>query len=159
MVESRDFTMVGLTPTGTYQFTIPINDNFVSTGDLTGTLAIIPQDGSLVTNSATLTIRDNDKSDAKKCDGVARDARIGGRMLACLGELGIRVDLVSHGPGDVGLSCALAESKLQPAMEALHAAFFPGERAQSARGASGAGGAGGARTSRRVGRPTEGSRP
>jgi hypothetical protein len=57
---------------------------------------------------------------------VAQDARIGGRMLACLGELGIRVDLVSHGPGDVGLSCALAEAELQPAMEALHATFFPG---------------------------------
>jgi aspartate kinase len=59
-------------------------------------------------------------------DGVAQDARIGGRMLACLGELGIRVDLVSHGPGDVGLSCALAETELLPAMEALHATFFPG---------------------------------
>lgn len=116
-------------------------------------------------------------------DGVAGDARIGGRMLQCLGGLGVQVDLVSHGPGDVGLSCALAESQLQPAMEALHAAFFPGERARGARGAggtgdasgassaggargaSGAGGAGGsrggrgARTSRRAGRPAEGSRP
>jgi aspartokinase len=57
-------------------------------------------------------------------DGLAGDARIGGRLLSCLGELGIDVALVSHGPGDVGLSCVVAESDLQRALTALHAAFF-----------------------------------
>lgn len=59
-------------------------------------------------------------------DGLAGDARIGGRLLSCLGELGIDVALVSHGPGDVGLSCVVAESELQRALTALHAAFFGG---------------------------------
>ncbi|MHC5211860.1 MAG: aspartate kinase [Planctomycetota bacterium] len=66
-------------------------------------------------------------------DGVAGDAKIGGRMLSCLGDLGIQVDLVSHGPGDVGLSCALSESQLQPAMEALHATFFAGRASRPSR--------------------------
>jgi aspartate kinase len=103
-------------------------------------------------------------------DGVARDARIGGRMLACLGELGIRVDLVSHGPGDVGLSCALAESELQPAMEALHAAFFPASASESATATATAAAAAaaavapappgsGGRAPRRAARPAEESRP
>ena len=59
-------------------------------------------------------------------DGLAGDARIGGRLLSCLGELGIDVALVSHGPGDVGLSCVVAETDLQRALTALHAAFFGG---------------------------------
>jgi aspartate kinase len=59
-------------------------------------------------------------------DGLAGDARIGGRLLSCLGELGIDVALVSHGPGDVGLSCVVAEGELQRALTALHAAFFGG---------------------------------
>lgn len=67
LVEGRDLSLVGLAPAGTYVFTIPINDNFVDTGDVSGTLAIVPQDGSLVSNSATLTIRDNDGSDTKTC--------------------------------------------------------------------------------------------
>ncbi|MBA3698212.1 MAG: hypothetical protein H0W78_05115 [Planctomycetes bacterium] len=67
IIEGRDVSLVGLAPAGTYVFTIPINDNFVDTGDVTGTLAIVPQDGSLVANSATLTITDNDASDTKAC--------------------------------------------------------------------------------------------
>lgn len=71
MVESRDLTLVGTagTPPGgaTYTFNIPIGDNFVETGDLSATLVIVPQDGSLVTNSASITIRDNDKEDQKTC--------------------------------------------------------------------------------------------
>lgn len=67
IIEGRDVTLVGLASTGTFVFAIPISENFVDTGDLTGTLAIVPQDGSLITNSATLTIRDNDKSDTKTC--------------------------------------------------------------------------------------------
>ena len=59
-------------------------------------------------------------------DGLAGDARIGGRLLSCLGDLGIDVALVSHGPGDVGLSCVVAEADLQRALTALHATFFGG---------------------------------
>ena len=65
--QGRDVTLVGLAAVGTFVFDIPISDNFVDTGDLTGTLAIVPQDGARVTYSATLTIRDNDQSDAKSC--------------------------------------------------------------------------------------------
>lgn len=67
LVEGRDVSLVGLAPAGTYVFTIPISDNFIDTGDVTGTLAIVPQDGSLVTNSARLTINDNDGDDSKTC--------------------------------------------------------------------------------------------
>jgi autotransporter-associated beta strand protein len=67
LIEGRDVSVVGLASTGTFVFTVPIVDNFVDTGDVTGSLAIVPQDGSLVTNSATLTVRDNDTSDTKTC--------------------------------------------------------------------------------------------
>jgi autotransporter-associated beta strand protein len=48
-------------------YTLPIVDNKIQSGDLTTNLVIVPQDGSLVTNSATLTIIDNDHTDKKKC--------------------------------------------------------------------------------------------
>ncbi len=72
VVEGADLRLRGTLgvvggPATTVTFTIPILDNFVDTGDQTTTLAIVPQDGSLITNSATLTILDNDKTDQKKC--------------------------------------------------------------------------------------------
>ncbi|MGQ0552954.1 MAG: aspartate kinase [Planctomycetota bacterium] len=74
-------------------------------------------------------------------DGVTGDPAILGRVLGCLGRLGVESRLLSHGPGDVGLSCALAEGDLARALTALHAEFFgepvparPAARASRERG-------------------------
>ena len=48
-------------------FTVPIVQNRIQSGDQTTNLVIVPQDGSLVTNSAILTIIDDDFSEGKKC--------------------------------------------------------------------------------------------
>ena len=58
-------------------------------------------------------------------DGVADDTSIAARMLTVLAELGVRVELISHGPGDVGLSCVVPGAQLDHALAELHAAFFP----------------------------------
>jgi len=58
-------------------------------------------------------------------DRVAADPSLAGRLMARLGQLGIDVHLVCHGPGDVGLSCALPEGDLRRALLALHEEFFP----------------------------------
>ncbi len=68
-------------------------------------------------------------------DGLAGDSEIAGRMLAGLGRLGTTVELVSHGPADVGLSCAVPEAALRTALVALHAAFFEAPAAVGGRGA------------------------
>ncbi len=60
-------------------------------------------------------------------DGVAGDAAQAARMLGCLDALGVRVELISHGPGDVGLSCAVPLSDLERALVALHETFFGGD--------------------------------
>ena len=57
-------------------------------------------------------------------DGVAKDASIAARALSCLAELGFAVDLISHGPGDVGMSCVVPSEDLPRALAALHRAFF-----------------------------------
>ena len=57
-------------------------------------------------------------------DGVAADAAIAARALSCLAGLGVTVGLISHGPGDVGLSCVVPASELPAALAALHHAFF-----------------------------------
>jgi aspartate kinase len=69
-------------------------------------------------------------------DGLAGDPRIGGRLLACLAERELSVELISHGPGDVGLACALPESGLSPAMESLHEVFFGEAEASASAGRS-----------------------
>ena len=48
-------------------YTVPIVQNRIQSGDQTTNLVIVPQDGSLVTNSAILTIIDDDFSEGKKC--------------------------------------------------------------------------------------------
>ncbi|MCB9897690.1 MAG: aspartate kinase [Planctomycetes bacterium] len=58
-------------------------------------------------------------------DGVASDPSLLARVLACLAGQGRPVELVSHGPGDVGLSCVVPEDVRRPALVALHDAFFP----------------------------------
>ena len=58
-------------------------------------------------------------------DRMAADPSLAGRLMARLGQLGIDVHLVCHGPGDVGLSCALPEGDLRRALLALHEEFFP----------------------------------
>jgi hypothetical protein len=45
-------------------------------------------------------------------------------MLSCLEHLGEPVELISHGPGDVGLSCAVPEAGKQQILSLLHAEFF-----------------------------------
>ncbi|MDG2150265.1 MAG: aspartate kinase [Planctomycetota bacterium] len=57
-------------------------------------------------------------------DGVASDPTVAARMLSCLEHLGEPVELISHGPGDVGLSCAVPESGKQRILSLLHAEFF-----------------------------------
>lgn len=57
-------------------------------------------------------------------DGVAADASVAARMLACLAGRGLHVELISHGPGDVGLSCVVPADDLRAALAALHATFF-----------------------------------
>ncbi len=64
-------------------------------------------------------------------DGVAADPSIAARLLSCLADLGIAADLVCHGPGDVGLSCAVPEADLQRALAALHDEFFGAARGTS----------------------------
>lgn len=56
---------------------------------------------------------------------VAADPTLAGRLLGRLGALGLDVHLVCHGPGDVGLSCAVPEADLRRALLALHEEFFP----------------------------------
>jgi aspartokinase/homoserine dehydrogenase 1 len=58
-------------------------------------------------------------------DGVAADPGLVARMLGCLQHLGKVVELISHGPGDVGLSCVVPESALDQVLCALHTEFFP----------------------------------
>jgi aspartokinase len=58
-------------------------------------------------------------------DGVAADPGLVARMLGCLQRLGKVVELISHGPGDVGLSCVVPEIVLDQVLCALHAEFFP----------------------------------
>jgi len=65
-------------------------------------------------------------------DRVAADASLAGRLLGRLGQLGLDVHLVCHGPGDVGLSCAVPEEDLRRALLALHEEFFPVSRARPA---------------------------
>ena len=57
-------------------------------------------------------------------DGVASDPTVAARMLACLEQLGEPIQLISHGPGDVGLSCAVPAALERLALEMLHAEFF-----------------------------------
>ncbi len=57
-------------------------------------------------------------------DGVASDPTVAARMLACLEQLGEPIELISHGPGDVGLSCAVPAALDRQALEMLHAEFF-----------------------------------
>ena len=62
------FLLSGVAGAGnTVIFSVPIVENRIQSGDQTTNLVIVPQDGSLVTNSAILTIVDNDFSDEKKC--------------------------------------------------------------------------------------------
>jgi hypothetical protein len=68
--EGVDVRLVGASTSAaglTVTYTIPIIDNFLDSGDQTTTLALVPTDGSKITNSATLTIVDNDKEDTKAC--------------------------------------------------------------------------------------------
>jgi aspartokinase/homoserine dehydrogenase 1 len=65
-------------------------------------------------------------------DRVAADASLAGRLLGRLGQLGLDVHLVCHGPGDVGLSCAVPEEDLRRALLALHEEFFPAPRVRPA---------------------------
>ncbi len=67
-------------------------------------------------------------------EGVASDAGVAARMLGRLQELGEPLELISHGPGDVGLSCAVPERRAQQALVLLHEEFFGSTRA--GRGAS-----------------------
>ena len=53
--------------TGHQLSSVPIVQNRIQSGDQTTNLVIVPQDGSLVTNSAILTIIDDDFSEGKKC--------------------------------------------------------------------------------------------
>jgi aspartate kinase len=58
-------------------------------------------------------------------DGLSSEPEVGARLLGCLAAEGVKVHLISHGPADVGLSCAVPEVDLQRALGALHSAFFP----------------------------------
>lgn len=69
-------------------------------------------------------------------DGVASDPTVAARMLTCLQQLGEPVELISHGPGDVGLSCAVLETEEQRALVLLHDEFF-GELAARRRASTG----------------------
>lgn len=57
-------------------------------------------------------------------EGVARDAAIAATMLESLATLGLEVHLISHGPKDVGLTCAVPRNGLRAALVSLHEAFF-----------------------------------
>lgn len=57
-------------------------------------------------------------------DGVAADPSIPARALSCLAGLGSPMELISHGPRDVGLSCVVPQEALGPALAALHRTFF-----------------------------------
>lgn len=67
-------------------------------------------------------------------DGVAGEGRLAARALSCLAGAGVPVDLISHGPRDVGLSVAVPEPALGTALGALHGAFFE-ERVAAREGA------------------------
>jgi aspartate kinase len=69
-------------------------------------------------------------------DGLAGDAAMPARMLSCLADLGVPVALISHGPGDVGLSCAVPRADLERALVALHATFFGGPEGSEPDGTS-----------------------
>lgn len=56
--------------------------------------------------------------------GVARHASIAARMLAQLAAASVRAELISHGPGDVGLSCVVPSAALREVLSRLHLAFF-----------------------------------
>jgi hypothetical protein len=55
---------------------------------------------------------------------VATDGDIRERMLACLGEAGVRSDLVARPAGRSGLSCTVHADDLSAALAALHGHFF-----------------------------------
>lgn len=57
-------------------------------------------------------------------EGVAEDAEIRGRMLACLSEAGVRCDLVPRPSGRSGLSCLVHPDDLAAALGGLHDHFF-----------------------------------
>jgi aspartate kinase len=57
-------------------------------------------------------------------DGVAADPSIPARALSCLAALGHPVELISHGPSDVGLTCVVPRAALRPSLAALHRTFF-----------------------------------
>lgn len=57
-------------------------------------------------------------------EGVAEDAEIRGRMLACLSEAGVRCDLVPRPSGRSGLSCLVHPDDLAVALGGLHDHFF-----------------------------------
>ncbi len=58
-------------------------------------------------------------------DGVSSDASLPALMLSRLAEAEVPVHLISHGPGDVSVSCAVPAADLDRAIAELHAAFFP----------------------------------
>ena len=57
-------------------------------------------------------------------DGLAGDAETGSRMLRCLSELGIRDGKGVEATGRSGLSCAIRQDELLPALNGLHEHFF-----------------------------------
>jgi aspartate kinase len=57
-------------------------------------------------------------------DGIAGDAAIRGRMLACLSEAGARSDLNARPSGHSGLSCTVHPDDLATALSGLHDHFF-----------------------------------
>lgn len=63
-------------------------------------------------------------------DGVAGDPRVAARLLDVLpGD----VELLSHGPGEVGLSCVVPTSSEARTLSALHAEFFGSGERETAR--------------------------
>jgi aspartate kinase len=60
-------------------------------------------------------------------DGIGRGAADEARLLGCLAGLGVPVELICRGPGDVGVSCVVPEADLQRALAALHRSFFPAQ--------------------------------
>jgi aspartate kinase len=57
-------------------------------------------------------------------EGVAGDAEIRARMLACLSEAGVRCDLAARPSGRSGLSCMVHPDDLAAALSGLHDHFF-----------------------------------
>ena len=58
------------------------------------------------------------------CD-VDRSAGILARVFTACAELGLRVEMVSHGASKVNVSFIVAEADAVPAVQAIHHAFFP----------------------------------